>query len=117
MLFSLSGHAHADFIEEPTLEFLTRLQCAATDDECVGIEGIHHFVEEEAQGMGLHSEYVFAQRIAFVGEAAYKLGRLVGLELCEIVIWVARKKIRHKISFDRREGAKRLKIANAAAIA
>src|ERR1700722_5980549 len=67
--------------------------------------------------MSLNPEYVLAHRIALVRETAHELCRLVVVQFCEIVMGIARQKIRHQIPFDGREGAERLQVSCASAIA
>src|ERR1019366_7440088 len=47
---------------EPALEFFARLQRTAAHNQGIGVEGVHHFIEEESQGVGLHAKDVDAHR-------------------------------------------------------
>ena len=56
---------------------------ASADDERIGVERIHHFVEEETQGMSLHAENLLAQRIALLRQTAHTFGRWVDIVLMQ----------------------------------
>src|SRR5690349_5360248 len=49
LLDALGGHALADLVEEPLLEFLAGFDRAAADNQRVGVEGVDHLVEEETE--------------------------------------------------------------------
>lgn len=64
LLVALIGHAGADFRDKPLLEFGPGFDGSAADDEGVGVEGVDHDVEEEAEGVGLDLEDGAAHFIA-----------------------------------------------------
>jgi hypothetical protein len=77
LLLALGWHSCTDLFYKPTLELLACFQGASADDEGIGIERIHHFVEEETQGVSLYAENFRAQRITLLRQTAHKFGRLV----------------------------------------
>ncbi len=64
LLFPLGGHTSANLVDEPALELFFRLQRASADDQSIGVEGIDHFIEEQAESVGLNPEDFLAHRIA-----------------------------------------------------
>ena len=117
MFHTLIGHAYADFVQEPALEFGAGFQRTAAHDEGVGIKRVDHFVEEKSEGVGLHAENFLRQRVPFIREAADELGGLVTVHFLELVAGVARKKIGEQIVLDGRERAEGFEVAGAPAIA
>ena len=61
-----------------SLERVARLDGAAADDQGIGVEGVHHLVEEEAERVSLDAEDVAAHRIAAFGEARTFLAACCG---------------------------------------
>lgn len=117
LFFALRGHPVANFLNKPTLEARAGFDSAAADDEGVGIEGIDHLVEKEAERVGLDAEDFFAEGVALVGEAANELRGLMNVRLGEFVAGIAREKIREDVTLDGGERAQGLEIAEAAAVA
>ena len=54
---------------------------AAADDQGVGVEGVDHFVEEEAERVRLDAEDLAAHRVAALGHAAHQFGGLVQIAI------------------------------------
>src|SRR5258706_9866696 len=46
LLLALDRHARANLVQEPALEFLAGFECASADNQGIGVEDIHHLVEE-----------------------------------------------------------------------
>ena len=105
LLLALGGHGGADLCDKPILELLAGFEGASADDEGVGVEGVHHLVEEETQGVGLHAENFPAERVALLRHAAHQLGGLVQVDFGQLVAGIAWQKIRQDIFFDGGERA------------
>ena len=101
LLLALRRHCGTNLFNKPVLKFLARLQSATTDNERVGVKRVHHLVEEKTQGMGLHSENFYAQRIALVRQTAHEFSRLMQIEFGQLVTRVTRQKIWQNILLDR----------------
>ena len=101
LLGPLGRHPDADFCQEPSLEFKTGFQDTATDDQGIRVEGIHHFVEKESQGMGLDPENLFAHGIALIREAANEFGRLMRFLLGQLMARILLQIIRQESLLDR----------------
>ena len=95
----------------------TGFERAAADDESIGVERIHHFVEEQTQSVGLHAENLLAQRIAFFSQTAHEFGRLVEIQFGQLVTGIARQEIGQDAPFDGGERAQRFQVAGASAVA
>ena len=83
-----------------------------------GIEGVDHLVKEEAESVSLHFEYRPAHRVAALGVSASLVGGFGNvIQLRELVIRILFEEERHHVHADGCERAKRLEVADAAAVA
>ena len=64
------------FGDEPALEIQAGFQSAAADNQSIGIERVHHLIEEQPERVGLHAEDLAAEGIAALRHPADELGRL-----------------------------------------
>ena len=118
LLAALRRHAGANLVEEPFLKRFPGFDGAATDDERVGIEDVDHLVEEQPERVGLNLKDAPTERVAAFREAAHSLGRLMRRRApVELVVRVARQKIRKDRAFNRRQRAQRLEVARAETVA
>ena len=118
LLAALRGHARADLVEKPALKRFAGFDGAATDDERVGIEDVDHLVEEQAESVGLHLKDSPAHRVAAFGQPTDALGRLVAASRSvELVVRIAREKIRKQRVLNRRQRAQRLEVPGPKTIA
>src|SRR5438270_336869 len=69
LLFPLARHSHANLIEEPALELFAGLKRASPDHQSVGIKGVDHRIEEQAERVGLNAEDFHAHLITVLGQA------------------------------------------------
>jgi predicted NBD/HSP70 family sugar kinase len=99
------------------LESLCSLTDTAPDDQGIRVEGIHHFVEKQSQGMGLNPKNFFAHGITLIREPANEFGRLMGSQLRQLVIRILLETIRQKSLLDRGKRAERLEVADSSTIA
>ena len=117
LLGTLRRHAGANLAEDPLLKVRRGLDGAATDDERVGIEDVHHLVEEHPQRARLYPEDVPAHHVAGLREAAHALGRVGNRQSPEFVARMPGEKVRQQQVPDRGERAHGLEIADAPAVA
>jgi hypothetical protein len=112
LFFALGGHAGANFVEKPTLEILVGLNCPAADDESVGIEGVDHLIEEQAERVSLNAEDFPAHGIALFSQAANQFGGLTEVaDCCQLMMGITREEIREKSFTDGGERAQGFEIA------
>ena len=113
-----TGMAGAGLADEPALEVLAGFQRAAADDQRVGVERVHHLVEEQAERVGLHAEDIPAQRIAASRPCRAPVSPpCAGRQLAELVAGIARQEVRQQRFLDGGERAERFQVAGAAAVA
>src|SRR5207244_11246548 len=117
LLLALGRHGGTDLFYKPELKLLAGLQSAPSDNERIGVERVHHFIEEQAQGMGLYTENLHTQQIALVRQTAHEFGCLVQIQFGQLVTRVTRQKVWQDILFDGGKRTKRLEIADTSAIA
>lgn len=115
---ALVAHAEADLVDEPLLEVGCSFDCAATDDECVGVEGVDHHVEEESESAGLNLEDLFAHLVAFFGETADLVSGLVrigdgGEFMCRVLF----EEVGEEVAADGSQRTERFEVAVASAVA
>ena len=96
----LGRHGTPDLLDKPILKLLASFERASAHDECVGIERVHHLIEEQTQRVRLHAENFPAQGIALLRQAAHQFGCLVDVHPGQFMTGIARQKIGQDIFFD-----------------
>src|SRR5208283_5057965 len=71
LLFALRGHARTNLVDKPALKFLRSLNRSSADNQRIGIEGVHHLVEEQSEAVGLDAKHIARKFIAFFSHAAH----------------------------------------------
>jgi hypothetical protein len=118
LLDALNRHSRPNLAQEPLLKFCFRFQGAPADDQRVRVKRIDHLVEEQSEGMRLHSKYLSTHWVSAFGMSSNLLGRASELTgITQFVTGIPAEKEWQESPLDCRQGAQRFQIADAATIA